>query len=139
QPSGEILQDHSERPRISPAGNAQLGAVRQHRDDHSHGEPRRSRITGAMIRRGIRRAFDLALRRRDRWERDVEDEIKLHLLLRADQLMRVGASPDEAYDEAVRRFGPLTTSMARLLEAARSRERRMQRTEFFADFRQDMS
>jgi hypothetical protein len=75
-----------------------------------------------MIRGDIRRAFRLALRRRDRWEHEVEDEIKLHLTLRAEHLMAQGASADDASREAVRRFGPLTESRARLLEAARHRE-----------------
>ena len=91
-----------------------------------------------MIRGDIRRAFRLALRRRDRWEHEVEDEIKLHLTLRAEHLMAQGASPDDAYREAVRRFGPLTESRARLLEAARHRERQMQRTEWLSDLRQDV-
>ena len=56
-----------------------------------------------MIRAGIRRAFRLPLRGRQRWERDVEEEIKLHLTLRAEQLMATGMSADRAYDEAVRR------------------------------------
>jgi putative ABC transport system permease protein len=92
-----------------------------------------------MIRSGVRRAFRLALRRRDRWEREVEDEIKLHLSLRAEQLVAQGATPDEAFREAARRFGPLTESRARLLEAARHREQHMNRTEYFADLRQDIS
>jgi predicted permease len=92
-----------------------------------------------MIRSGVRRAFRLALRRRDRWEREVEDEIKLHLSLRAEQLVAQGATPEEAFREAARRFGPLTESRARLLEAARHRERRMHRTEYVADLRQDIS
>jgi hypothetical protein len=92
-----------------------------------------------MIRSGVRRAFRLALRRRDRWEREVEDEIKLHLSLRAEQLVAQGATPDEAFREAARRFGPMTESRARLLEAARHRELRMHRTEYVADLRQDIS
>jgi putative ABC transport system permease protein len=92
-----------------------------------------------VIRAGIRRAFLLALRRRDRWEQEVEDEIKLHLALRAEQLVERGATPDEAYREATRRFGPLTESRARLLEAARHREQRMHRTEYLDDLRQDVS
>jgi putative ABC transport system permease protein len=91
-----------------------------------------------MIRRGIPRLFRLALRRRDRWEREVEDEIKLHLALRAEQLTAQGADPDEAYREALRRFGPLSESRARLFDAARHRERQMQRTEIFDDLRQDL-
>ena len=92
-----------------------------------------------MIRAGVRRAFRLALRRRDRWEREVEDEIKLHLSLRAEQLVAQGATPDEAYREATRRFGPLTESRARLLAAARHREQHMHRTEYLDDLRQDVS
>jgi predicted permease len=92
-----------------------------------------------MIRAGVRRAFRLALRRRDRWEREVEDEIKLHLSLRAEQLVAHGATRDDAYREAARRFGPLTESRARLLEAARHREQRMHRTEYLDDLRHDVS
>jgi putative ABC transport system permease protein len=92
-----------------------------------------------MIRAGIRRAFRLALYRRDRWEREVEDEIKLHLTLRAEQLVMQGATPDDAYREAARRFGPLTESRARLLDAARHREQQMHRTEYLDDLRQDVS
>jgi predicted permease len=92
-----------------------------------------------MIRAGVRRFFHLALRRRDRWEAEVEDEIKLHLALRAEQLAADGRSPDEAYAEAVRRFGHLTESRSRLLAAARHREQNMQRTEYFQDLRQDLA
>jgi putative ABC transport system permease protein len=92
-----------------------------------------------MIRSGVRRTFRLALRRRDRWEREVEDEIKLHLSLRTEQLVAQGATRDEAFREAARRFGPLTESRARLLEAARHREQHMHRTEYVADLRQDIS
>ncbi len=92
-----------------------------------------------MIRAGIRRFFQLALRRRDRWEAEVEDEIKLHLALRAEQLALEGRSPDDAYAEAVRRFGSLTESRARLIAAARQREENMQRTEYFQDLRQDLA
>ncbi|MEP6495938.1 MAG: ABC transporter permease [bacterium] len=92
-----------------------------------------------MIRSGVRRAFRLALRRRDGWERDVEDEIKLHLALRAEQLAAQGRNADEAYAEALRRFGPLSESRARLIDAARHREQHMQRTELLSDLRQDVS
>jgi predicted permease len=94
-----------------------------------------------MIRRGIRRAFSLALRRRDRWERDVEDEIQLHLTLRAEQLLAEGRSPTDAYAEAVRLFGGggLDDSRAHLLRAAEHRERTMQRVELLDDLRQDLT
>jgi len=92
-----------------------------------------------VIRSGIRRWLHLALRRRDRWEREVEDEIKLHLALRVEQLMASGATPDDAYREAVQRFGPLKESRARMIDAARQRERHMRRTEYFADLKQDLT
>jgi predicted permease len=92
-----------------------------------------------MIRAGVRRALWLALRRRDRWEREVEEEIKLHLMMRAEQLVANGHTPDDAYAEAVRRFGPLSESRARLVDAARHRETRMERTEYLDDLRQDIA
>ncbi|HTI62545.1 MAG TPA: ABC transporter permease, partial [Gemmatimonadaceae bacterium] len=92
-----------------------------------------------MIRTGIRRAFQLALRRRDRWELEVEEEIKLHLMLRAEELVARGATPDEAYRTAVEKFGPIAQSRARLLDAARHRETHMQRAEWFDHLRQDLS
>lgn len=91
-----------------------------------------------MIRRDVRRLFQLALRRRDRWEREVEDEIKLHLALRTEQLIAEGRSANDAFAEAARRFGPLTESRARLLEAARHRERHMERAEYLSDLKQDL-
>src|SRR5215475_13085000 len=91
-----------------------------------------------MIRLGIRRAFHLAVRGRRRWEREVEEEIKLHIALRAEQLVAEGATLDEAYREAVRKFGSLVESRARLIHAARHREERMQRTEYLSDLRQDI-
>src|SRR5262245_25493996 len=91
-----------------------------------------------VIRSGIRRWLHLALRRPDRWEREVEDEIKLHLALRAEQLMAEGADASAAYQEALRRFGPLKESRSRLLTAARHREQRMQRTELLSNLRADV-
>lgn len=92
-----------------------------------------------MIRSGIRRAFRLALRRDRQWERDVDDEIELHLALRAEQLIAEGVPRDKAIEEAVRRFGRPDESRARLIEAARHREQRMQRAESFANLRQDVT
>ncbi|HEY7879131.1 MAG TPA: ABC transporter permease [Gemmatimonadaceae bacterium] len=92
-----------------------------------------------MIRDGVRRLFRLALRRQDRWEHEVEEEITLHLALRAEQLVAQGLAPNAATDEAMRRFGPLSASRATLLDAARHREHHMQRAELVADLRQDIS
>ena len=47
------------------------------------------------IRPGIRRLFRLAVRRADHTRDDADEEIRLHLRLRAEQLVREGLSPDE--------------------------------------------
>ena len=93
-----------------------------------------------MIRAGIRRLFTLSLRRRERWEREVDDEIRLHLLLRAEQLVGTGRSPDDARQEAIRRFGagPLSDTRTQLLTAARHREEHMRRREYLGELRQDV-
>ena len=92
-----------------------------------------------MIRAGIRRAFRLALRRDRDWVRDVDDEIAIHLALRAEQLIAEGVPRDRAIEEAVRRFGRPDESRARLLDAARHREHSMHRAESFDNLRQDVS
>src|SRR5439155_3354421 len=45
--------------------------------------------------------------RRAAAERDVDEEMRLHLELREAQLVSAGRSPAEAHDEARRRFGAL--------------------------------
>ena len=57
-----------------------------------------------MIRPGIRRLFRLALSR-GRVPDDVDEELRLHQQLRAEQLVSEGMAPDDARREAARRFG----------------------------------
>ena len=57
------------------------------------------------IRPGIRRLFRLALRRPDDAAADMDDEIRLHLALRTEQLIREGRTPVAARAEAEARFG----------------------------------
>ncbi|HTR77541.1 MAG TPA: ABC transporter permease, partial [Gemmatimonadaceae bacterium] len=90
-----------------------------------------------MIRDGIRKVFRVAVNRPDRWERDVDEEITLHLALRAEQLIAEGVAREHAGAEAARRFGSIGEARARLVDAARHREQRLQRTEYFADLRHD--
>ena len=66
-----------------------------------------ARLTFSGIRPGVARLFRLAVRRRDLLADDVEEEIRLHLALRAQQLEALGYSPSEARAEALRRFGPI--------------------------------
>ena len=91
-----------------------------------------------MIRPGIRRLFRIALRRRDVIARSVDEEIRAHLEMRADQLVREGYAPDAARHEASRRFGSLEQARRDLQEHAHQRERTMQTREWFEAFRQDI-
>lgn len=90
-----------------------------------------------MKRSGVRRLFSLSLRR-DRWAREVEEEILTHLTIRAERLQALGMSPQAARDEALRRFGPLDEARARMIEAATHREEYMRRRETFGELRQDL-
>jgi putative ABC transport system permease protein len=89
-----------------------------------------------MIRPSVKRFFSLSLRR-DRWEREVEEEIMSHLALRAERLVACGYSAEAAKEEAIRRFGPLAESRARMIEAATHREETMRRREYLGELRQD--
>jgi predicted permease len=83
-----------------------------------------------MIRPGIRRFFSLALRRRDRIEREVDDELRAHLEHRVQQLIARGVSPDDAWEQARARFGVFDESTERLKQHAHARERRMRWSEW---------
>lgn len=85
-----------------------------------------------MSRDGLRRWISLPFRGRAGRERDVEDEIDHHIALRAERLQRIGQPPDEAYREAVRRFGGNRARDA-LMDTARNREHLMLGREWFAD------
>ena len=94
-----------------------------------------------MLRPGIARAFRLMLRRRDRLERDVRDEIEHHLALATELLMREGRSAADARAEAMRRLGGASTIddvHRRLADAARQREHRMQIRERVEGIRDDL-
>jgi predicted permease len=81
-----------------------------------------------MKRRGILRAFRLALRRPDHLEHEVRDEIEHHVELAIESLVASGVSLDEARQEALRRLGgapSIDHVHQRLLAAAQQRENRM--------------
>ena len=60
--------------------------------------------SGSDIRPGIRRLFQLAVRRDAFAHAELEEEIRLHLELRTAQLIREGSSPEAAQAEAERRW-----------------------------------
>lgn len=92
-----------------------------------------------MIRPGIRRLFRLGVRRTTIVNRDVSDEIEMHLALRAEQLVHMGWEPDAARLEAARRLGSLGSTGKGLRTHAHQRERSMHirewKTDLWADVR----
>ena len=90
------------------------------------------------IRPGIKRLFQLAARRDQRVREEADDEIRLHLRLRVDQLVREGWTPEAARAEAERRFGPITEAREDLHKSARRREGRLRVREWIDTVRQDL-
>ncbi|HEU4628419.1 MAG TPA: ABC transporter permease [Gemmatimonadaceae bacterium] len=82
------------------------------------------------IRPGIRRLFRLAVRRPDRTRDDADEEIRLHLVLRTEQLMREGWTREAACVEAERRFGSVEEARRHARASAAQRERRWRAREW---------
>lgn len=91
-----------------------------------------------LIRPGIRRLFNVALRRDGTRPSEIDEEIALHLELRAQQLSRIGLLPDEARAEATRRFGSTDAARERLRAAAKYRDRKMNVREQLTSLGQDV-
>jgi predicted permease len=91
-----------------------------------------------VIRPGIRRLFRLAFHRREDAERDVDEEIRLHVELRTEELTRSGLSPDAARAEAERRFASSDEARRRLYTTATDREARMRKRDVVESFLQDL-
>lgn len=91
-----------------------------------------------MIRPGIRRLFHLPPPAGQVRPEDLDEEIRLHLELRAERLVQQGMPREEAWEEALRRFGPLDESRRALHDAARRREVRLGVREWLVGVRQDI-
>ncbi len=78
------------------------------------------------IRSRIRRAFRLALRRRDLTDADIDEELRFHIDMRVAQLVAQGLTPYEAVAEARGRFGrSWDEAVERLHRVGREREERL--------------
>jgi predicted permease len=87
----------------------------------------------------IRRLFQLPLHRRERALRDLDEEIRTHLEMRADWLVAHGWPADAARQEAMRRFGDLEPARHRLRSGAQRREARMLRSDRLDALRHDLA
>ncbi|MEP7344504.1 MAG: ABC transporter permease [Gemmatimonadaceae bacterium] len=91
-----------------------------------------------MIRSGIRQAFRLAIWRRSLRDREVDEEIRLHLELRIASLVASGHSEGQARVIAERRFGDMNTARADLKRAALTKESQMRWTDWFESISYDL-
>jgi predicted permease len=91
-----------------------------------------------MIRPRIKKLFRLAFHRREDAERDVRDEIRLHVELRTEQLIGGGMAPDEARKQAERKFGSIEHVRPKLEDAATHRETVMRKRDWWESFTQDL-
>src|SRR5829696_4005083 len=89
-------------------------------------------------RRRYRRLFHFLGRRTRPLEADVDDEIQLHLALRAEQFMGRGLAPDDARREALRRFGDVDVARREITNIDRGREVRVRGREWLDGLLQDV-
>ena len=82
-------------------------------------------LPGLASRSGVRRLFRLRPSRPELVDAEVEEEIRLHLELRVEQLVARGMTPEAARREALARFGPLDEARRTLRHSARRREERL--------------
>jgi hypothetical protein len=82
------------------------------------------------IRPRIRRAFRLALRRPDLTDAEIDEELRFHVAMRVAQLVAQGLTPEQADEQARRRFGvSWDDAIRRIHRAGRRRENRRQMRE----------
>ena len=86
-----------------------------------------------------RRLLDLRPRGGRDVEREVDDEIRAHLQMRVEHLVRRGWDPEEARAEALRRFGDVDQARRQLRATARERDGRVRLREWLASVRQDVT
>ncbi|MGH7554660.1 MAG: ABC transporter permease, partial [Longimicrobiales bacterium] len=70
--------------------------------------------------------------------RAVDDEIRAHLEMRTEALIRAGETRDRARVEALRRFGDVEEGRHRLIRAMKERSRKKRRTEELTGLRRDV-
>src|SRR5690349_18606617 len=87
----KILLTHRARPRAAPRRDRDVEAVRRRRRPDS-----RDHL--------MRRAFRLPTTS-ERIARELDDEVRFHVEMRAKKLIESGYSTEDAYAEALRRFG----------------------------------
>ena len=93
--------------------------------------------TGARVPRGVRRSLRLPTTR-ERLLRELDDEIRFHVEERAARFTASGMSVEDAYAEALRRFGDMDDLRRYCTTMETSHMRRMRFTERLESLRQDL-
>ncbi|CAN5753456.1 ABC transporter permease [soil metagenome] len=71
--------------------------------------------------------------------RDVDEELSFHIDMRISELIDAGETPDRARALAMRRFGDVDTARGECFIINERQGRRMARTQYFTEFRQDVA
>ncbi len=71
-------------------------------------------------------------------EADVDDEFRFHLETKIDELRARGLTGEEARQEAMRQFGPMTAPRAECVAVSRSHNQRRSRTEYLRGWLSDL-
>ena len=71
--------------------------------------------------------------------RDVDDELSFHLEMRVQELIARGENPERARALALERFGDVDSPRSEMLEITERRSRRMARSEFTDEVKQDVA
>jgi putative ABC transport system permease protein len=72
-------------------------------------------------------------------QEEVDDELAFHLEMRTREYVERGMSPGAARDAALRRFGDIEEVSRTCRRTATRRDREMQRAEWLAELRQDVT
>ena len=91
-----------------------------------------------MIRPGVKRLPRLPIRRREFVESELDEEVRLHLELRVEQLEKRGMTREAAWAEARRRFGATDEGRRALGDAAKRRADRIQWRARMAGYARDL-
>ncbi len=88
--------------------------------------------------KGLRRAFRLPWSTRARVDQEVDEELRFHLDMAAEELIAAGMSPDQAHHRAWAQFGDLDFTRRYMRRADGGRMARERRAEIGDELRQDI-
>jgi predicted permease len=70
--------------------------------------------------------------------RDIDDEMRFHIEMRVQELVKAGETEERARELALQRFGEVATPREECIDINQRRGRRMARADYFSELRQDI-